>query len=304
MKLKLLFSILLLLGTIALSVGQSTIEIKGKVIGKQSNLALNGATVSIKGKARGTITNYEGQFVLQVEAENIEEKILRISFLGFVTQEISIGTQRNFTIYLEEDVDTLDEVVLTSSYGTRKRKEELVGSISSLKAADVVVEQAVTSFDQLLEGQVAGLYIESNPRIGEEVSINIRGQGSLTPLGQNVVGTSTQPLIIVDGIILSEEIGIDGNNFFDVGTGNLSENILNPLARVGIQDIEGFEVLKDAAAVGIYGADAANGVILITTKTGKKGKPVFTAQAQGGFQNPINQFQFLNGEQYRTILNI
>jgi len=304
MNSKLLFSIAFLFGITLISFGQSTVEIKGAVFDKQNNLPLNGATVSIKGKARGTITNYDGNFTLVVEAQNIEEKVLRVSFLGFITQEVRIGDQRSFTIYLEEDVDTLEEVVLTSSYGTKKRNEELVGAITSLKAKDVVVEQAVTSFDELLEGQVAGVYIETSARVGEEVSINIRGQGSLTPLGQNVVGTSTQPLIIVDGIILSEEIGIDGNNFFDIGTGNLSENILNPLARVGIQDIESFEVLKDAAAVGIYGADAANGVILITTKTGKKGKPVFTAQAQGGFQNPINQFQFLNGEQYRSILNI
>lgn len=303
MKLNLLFSVVLLFGMSVFSFGQSTVEIKGTVFDKQNNLPLNGATVSIKGKARGTITNFEGEFSLRVDPENIEEKVLRISYLGFITQEVRIGTQRNFTIYLEEDVNTLEEVILTSSYGTKKRKEQLVGSISSIRAKDIVTEQVATSFDELLEGQVAGLYIETNPRIGEEVSINIRGQGSLSPLGQNVVGTSTQPLIIVDGIILSEEIGVDGNNFFDVGTGNLSENILNPLARVGIQDIESFEVLKDAAAVGIYGADAANGVILISTKKGKKGKPKFTAQFQGGFQNPMNQFQFLNGEQYRSILN-
>ncbi len=303
MKLNLLFSVVLLFGMSVFSFGQSIVEIKGTVFDKQNNLPLNGATVSIKGKTRGTITNFEGEFSLRVDPENIEEKVLRISYLGFITQEVRIGTQRNFTIYLEEDVNTLEEVILTSSYGTKKRKEQLVGSISSIRAKDIVTEQVATSFDELLEGQVAGLYIETNPRIGEEVSINIRGQGSLSPLGQNVVGTSTQPLIIVDGIILSEEIGVDGNNFFDVGTGNLSENILNPLARVGIQDIESFEVLKDAAAVGIYGADAANGVILISTKKGKKGKPKFTAQFQGGFQNPMNQFQFLNGEQYRSILN-
>lgn len=303
MKFKLLLSATFSFGLVFFAFGQNTVVIEGKVMDKISNMPLSGATVSIKDKTKGTITNYNGEFSLQVGAENIEEKILRITYLGFVSQQITIGSQRFFNVFLDEDVNTLDEVVLTSSYGTKRRKEELVGSIATVKAKDVVVEQAVTSFDELLEGQVAGVYIETSARVGEEVSINIRGQGSLTPLGQSIVGTSTQPLIIVDGIILSEEIGIDGNSFFDVGTGNLSENILNPLARVGIQDIESFEVLKDAAAVGIYGADAANGVILITTKSGKKGKPVFTAQAQAGFQNPINQFQFLSGEQYRAILN-
>jgi TonB-linked SusC/RagA family outer membrane protein len=303
MNLKYLISLALILLVYVHSLGQNTVEIKGVVLDKATNIPLSGATVSIKGKATGTITNFDGEFVLKAETEGLENKFLLVSFLGFKTQETKIGDTKYFRILLEEDINNLDAVVLTSSYGTRKRKEELVGSISSVKAEDIVTEQVATSFDELLEGQVAGLYIDTNARIGEEVSINIRGQGSLTPLGQNIVGTSTQPLIIVDGIILSEEIGLDGNNFFDVGTGNLSENILNPLARVGIQDIEGFEVLKDAAAVGIYGADAANGVILITTKKGKKGKPKFTAQVQGGFQNPINQFQFLNGEQYRSILN-
>jgi len=283
---------------------QNTREISGIVRDKTTNQPLPFASILIKNSGKGAVTKDDGRFTYLIQNESpIEKVVLQISFLGYKTQEILVGDAYYFEIYLVEDQEALNEVIITSSYGTKKRKEELVGSISSVKTKDIVVEQAVTTFDELLEGQLAGVYIEPNPRLGEEISINIRGQGSLTPLGQNLVGTSTQPLIIVDGIILSEEIGIDGNNFFDVGTGNLSENILNPLARVGIQDIESFEVLKDAAAVGLYGADAANGVILITTKKGRVGKPVFNASVQAGFQNPVNQFQYLNGEQYQTILN-
>ena len=277
--------------------------LSGVVKDKLTNEPLLGSTIVLKDTQSGTSSNFEGNFTLPVTVNDLNTGVLVISYLGYKTQEIIIKNRTYFEIYLIEDKETLSEVVITSSYGTKKRKEELVGSISSVKSKDIVVEQSVTTFDELLEGQLAGVYIEPNARLGEEVAINIRGQGSLTPLGQNLVGTSTQPLIIVDGIILSEEIGIDGNNFFDVGTGNLSENILNPLARVGIQDIESFEVLKDAAAVGLYGADAANGVILITTKKGKVSKPVFNASIQAGFQNPINQFQYLDGEQYQSILN-
>ncbi|MEM9678716.1 MAG: SusC/RagA family TonB-linked outer membrane protein [Bacteroidota bacterium] len=282
---------------------QSNIQIRGIVKDKSSGFPLLGASILVKNTSTGTSTDSDGQFSLTLSPDIQDEGILVISYLGFKTQQIPLGNKVYFEIYLVEDLEALDEVIITSSYGTTKRKEELVGSIATVKSKDIVTEQSVTTFDELLEGQLAGVYIETNPRLGEEVAINIRGQGSLTPLGQNIVGTSTQPLIIVDGIILSEEIGIDGSNFFDVGTGNISENILNPLARVGIQDIESFEVLKDAAAVGIYGADAANGVILITTKKGLAGKPVFNASIQAGFQNPINQFQYLNGQQYQTILN-
>ncbi|MEM1001081.1 MAG: SusC/RagA family TonB-linked outer membrane protein [Bacteroidota bacterium] len=278
-------------------------KISGIVKDSKTQDPLGGASVFIKNSTVGTSTNEEGKFELMLPLNSSMGYTLFISYLGYKTQEIDIRTSTYFDIRLIEDLESLDEVIITSSYGTKKRKEELVGSIVKVKSKDIVPQQAVTSFDELLEGQLAGVYIETNPRIGEEVAINIRGQGSLTPLGQNIVGTSTQPLIIVDGIILSEEIGIDGNNFFDVGTGNISENILNPLARVGVQDIESFEVLKDAAAVGIYGADAANGVILITTKKGRVGRTVFNASIQAGFQNAINQFQYLNGEQYQSILN-
>ncbi|NQX86725.1 MAG: SusC/RagA family TonB-linked outer membrane protein [Flavobacteriaceae bacterium] len=282
---------------------QTDIQISGVVKDAQSNAPLFGALILVKNTSKGTSTDFNGNFSLTLTLNSSSENNLIVSYLGYQNQEVKIEDKTYFEIALVEDLEALDEVIITSSYGTKKRKEELVGSIVSVRSKDIVTEQNATTFDELLEGQLAGVYIETNPRLGEEVSIDIRGQGSLTPLEQNIVGTSTQPLIIIDGIILSEEVGIDGSNLFDVGTGNISENILNPLARVGIHDIENFQVLKDAAAVGIYGADAANGVILITSKKGKLGKPVFNASIQAGFQNPMNQFQYLDGEQYRTILN-
>ncbi|MEM6684658.1 MAG: SusC/RagA family TonB-linked outer membrane protein, partial [Bacteroidota bacterium] len=228
---------------------------------------------------------------------------LRISYIGYKTQIVPVTDQTFYTIYLEEEFNSLDEVVITSSYGTKKLKQEVVASISTVKPEAIIKEQPAVSFEELLEGQVAGLNVEINPELGEAVAIDIRGQGSLTPLNSNVVGTSTQPLIIIDGIIMTEETGIDGSNFFDVGTGNLSENLLNPLAKIGIEDIETINVLKDAAAVGLYGADAANGVILITTKKGRAGDLRFNFSAQAGISNAFNGFKYLNGEQYQEVVN-
>lgn len=287
-----------------ISFAQEKREITGVVLDANTNEPLPNASIFIKGTRKGAVTDFNGKFFYLVKTNNsIEKIILKISYLGYVTQEITLGNRSYFTFKLQQNTDNLDEVIVTSSYGTKKLKQDIVGSITNLNTKDLVPEQVVTSFDELLEGQAAGVYIERSAGLGEEVKINIRGQGSLTPLNANIVGTSTQPLIIVDGIILSEEIGIDGSNLFDAGSGNLSENILNPLARVGIEDIESFNVLKDAAAVGLYGADAANGVIIITTKAGKKGSLQYTASYQSGLSTPINQFQYLNGAQYQHILN-
>ncbi len=241
-------------------------------------------------------------FTYTVNAPDVEKVVLLVSYIGYKSQSVTIGTKSNFEILLEEDVNSLEEVVITSSYGTKKLKQEVVGSISSINTKDMIIEQSVTSFDELLEGQTAGVLIEAGTELGGQVNIHIRGQGSLSNSGN--VGTSTQPLIIVDGVILAEEVALDGNNFFDGGDGNLSEDFMNPLAKIGIKDIESINVLKDAAAVSLYGADGANGVIVITTKSGKKGPMKFNFTAQGGASSAINRTQYMNGEQYQELRNL
>jgi TonB-linked SusC/RagA family outer membrane protein len=279
-----------------------TREISGTVKSKSDNFGIPNASILMKGTKKGAITDFDGNFKYLIQSDDLKSVVLEFSYLGFKSKEVTLGNESYFEIYLEETTTSLNEIVITSSYGTSKLKEEVVGSIVSVKASELGVEQPVVSFDELLEGQIAGVSIETSSQLGESVKIDIRGQGSITPLNGGV-GTSTQPLIIIDGIILSEETGLDGNNFFDVGTGNLSENILNPLAKIGIDDIESFNILKDAAAVGLYGADAANGVILITTKKGKKGALRFTASSQMGVTTAFNGLKYLNGEQYQTVVN-
>lgn len=283
---------------------QQSRNISGTVLDAESGIPLPGATLIVKGTQAGAVTNIDGVFNYTVSAADVEQVVLVVSYIGYKSQTVRLGTKSNFEIFLEEDVNSLEEVVITSSYGTKKLKQEVVGSIANIKTRDIIIEQSVASFDELLEGQTAGVYIEGSEEIGAPVNIHVRGQGSLTPLSGNAVGSSTQPLIIVDGVILAEEVGLDGSNFFDAGDGKYSEDFMNPLAKIGIKDIESINVLKDAAAVSLYGADGANGVIVITTKGGEKGPMKFSFSAQGGASSAMNQLEYMTGEQYQELRNL
>lgn len=275
--------------------------ISGVVLTSPDNLPLPGATVLIKGTKRGAITNFNGEFTYRLQGNNLNNIELEAHYLGMQTLTQLVGDKSKFTFYLKEAADELDQVVITSSYGTKTLREEIVGSIETLNAKDIAVDQASESIDKMVDGQIAGVYIENTSGIGGPVSINIRGQGSLTPLNSAIFGTSTQPLIIIDGVIMAEEIAID-NNFFN-GSGSYSEDLSNPLSQISPENIESFTVLKDAAAVSIYGADAANGVILITTKQGKKGTAKFAFSTQLGISSAVNQIEYLNGSQYQELRN-
>ncbi|KQB37065.1 SusC-like TonB-dependent receptor [Flavobacterium aquidurense] len=274
--------------------------ITGTVYNVKDKQPLPGATIRIKGTGMGAITDFNGKFVYQLKGNNINNMVLEAGFLGMISQTVKADNKKEFSFYLEEFTDELNQVVITSSYGTTKLKEEIVGSISSINAKDIPVQQASESIDKMLEGQVAGVLIENTSGVGGPVKINIRGQGTLKSLSGSILGTSTQPLIIVDGVIMSEQSGID-SQYFDGG--RLAEGLSNPLAMISTDNIEDFTVLKDAAAVGIYGADGANGVILITTKKGKVGKAKFGFSNQLGVSSAINQIKYLNGNQYTELRN-
>lgn len=275
--------------------------IKGKVFNSIDKTPLPGATVLIKGTGKGAVTNINGEFIYLIKSSDINNTVLEVSYLGMENLDRLVGNASEFTFYLKELADQLDQVIITSSYGTKKLKEEVVGSISTLTSKDIAVDQASESIDKMVDGQIAGVLIENTSGIGGPVKINIRGQGSLTPLGNAVLGTSTQPLIIIDGVVIAEENGID-STFFD-GNGTFSENLSNPLSQISPENIESFTVLKDAAAVSIYGADGANGVIIITTKKGKKGKTTYGFSSQLGISSAVNQIKYLDGKQYNDLRN-
>ncbi len=284
--------------TVAVSAQENSRIISGTVSDKKTGEQLPGATVMLKGTLRGVVTDLDGKFTYQVNKTNVSEAVLVISFIGYKDQEVKLGSQTKFDIQLESSYNALNEVVVTSSYGTKKLKQDVVGSITNISAQDITVEAAVTSIDQLLEGQAAGLQIVSGEGIDAPAEINIRGLGSLP---NSSVGTSTQPLIIVDGVILAEEIEIDGS--FEFSDAKYAEDPSNPLSKIGVKDIESINVLKDAAAVSLYGADGANGVIIITTKGGTVGEFSVNFGAQSGFSTELNPIIYMNGEQYREVYN-
>lgn len=280
---------------------ESERTIKGVVLNAKDKTPLPGATILVQGTGRGAITDTDGKFIYQLKEKKIKDVILQVSLLGMQSQTVKVGNKTDFIFFMEEAVDELNPVIITSSYGTQKLKEEVVGSISTLQAKDIAVEQATETIDKMITGQIAGVLVENTTGVGGPVKINIRGQGTLSSLTGAITGTSSQPLIIVDGVVMSEEYAID-SSFFD-GSGDSAENLANPLMKIAPENIETISVLKDAAAVGIYGADGANGVILITTKKGKKGKAQFGFSNQLGISSAINRIKYLSGEQYTELRN-
>ncbi|WP_312389266.1 SusC/RagA family TonB-linked outer membrane protein [Chryseobacterium sp.] len=195
-------------------------------------------------------------------------------------------------------VQSIEEVIVTSSYGTKKLKEEVVGSIVTLTEKDIQTSQPYESIDKMIAGQAPGVQIVNNTELGKPVNINVRGLGSMIPLS-GLSKTSTQPLIIVDGVIMREDNPFD-QTYFNGAEPNSEMNI-NPLARFNTDNVESINILKDAAAAALYGADAANGVILITTKKGKKGKPTYSFTTQYGTSQSINKIKYLSGAQYAQL---
>lgn len=200
-----------------------------------------GANVAIKGESVGTITDLDGKFILKFTQS--KGMLIQVSFVGMVTKELHPTNATNYQVILEDDTQTLEQVVVVG-YGTVK-KSDLTGSVESIKA-DKLTMGGATNVAQMLQGRVAGLYISShNQDPGAPSEIMLRGVGSLS--------SSSQPLIVIDGFPSSDTSIL---------------NTINP------SDIEQMDILKDASATAIYGSRGANGVIIITTKKGRKGEKI------------------------------
>lgn len=248
------------------AVAQSEITVSGRVT-DETGQALPGVTILVKStqasdRPNGTSTDANGTFRLSVPSD---KATLVVSYLGYITQEISVGTQTVITVQLEPDTKTLSEVVVVG-YGTQKKKD-LTGSIAS---ADLVAfkESPNVSILQSLKGSLPGLTIGQTNRAGDEASINIRGTSTLNG--------NTAPLIIVDGIIFN---------------GRLSD--INPA------DVASVDVLKDPSSKAVYGSQAANGVILITTKTGRAAtKPTITYSGNYAVSSPTVNAKLLRRDAF------
>jgi TonB-dependent starch-binding outer membrane protein SusC len=248
--------------------------ISGRVTDTQGN-PVPGAVITVKGSPSiGTSTDANGNYTLKVPTS----AIIMISGVGMQNQEFPVASRTNFDSVLAET--TLGEVVVVGYQTLEKR--EITGAISSIKG-DVIRNLPVQSFDRALQGRAAGVLVQgANGVPGGAITVRIRGTGSLL--------AGNEPLYVVDGVQI--------NNRSDAGF--LSSN---PLAFLNPNDIESMEILKDAAAGAIYGSQAANGVILITTKRGKenKGKTQFTFNYYRGIVEPIKQLKVLNAQQYQQV---
>lgn len=249
---KLLF-LLITVCTIAFAADARTV--KGKVVNASDNEPLIGATVMPVGQGQGVATDVDGAFVLNI-ANSVKQ--IKVSYVGYVTKTVNVSD--NMLVALETSDHTLDDVVVVG-YGSQKR-EAKTGAITTVKA-DEIKDVPATSIDKMLSGKLAGVMITSSSgQPGSGTSIRVRGTSS--------INAGNNPLYVVDGIPVSSGDEAD------------LVNTNNAIAAINPSDIESVTVLKDAAAASVYGSRAANGVILITTKSGQAGKNTFNVRARFG----------------------
>ncbi|MDP2335058.1 MAG: TonB-dependent receptor [Bacteroidota bacterium] len=268
--------------------------IRGQVLDNVGN-TLPGATVLVKGTTLGTITDVNGNYSFS----NVpDDAILIFSFIGMKRQEIAISNKTVINIKFEEETVGLEEVVAVG-YGSQKKKD-LTGSISTVKGDDII-QASTISFDQMLQGKVAGVQItQTSGAPGGNVNVLVRGVNSIT--GGN------QPLYVIDGFAVgaggggSDFRSFGAATFTSAGMANNTQNRLNPLASINPSDIESIEILKDASATAIYGSRGANGVIIITTKRGTIGKSQINIDVSYGVQEVEHKLGMMNTQQYAEYL--
>ena len=249
--------------------------VTGKVT-DPTGFGLPGVSLQLKGTTRGTTTDANGTYTL---ADVPADAVLAVSFIGYVTQDVTVGTRSSVNVQLAEDSKALQEVVVVG-YGTQKAKD-VTGSVTSIGPKDFN-KGVITSPEQLLQGRIAGVQI--TPTSGEPgAANNVQIRGAISLRGGNA------PLYVIDGV------PIDGGDFssgnVDFGTGTSTAR--NPLSFLNPNDIENISVLKDASAAAIYGARGANGVILVTTKKGRAGAPQFNLSASTAIASPLKRFNLL-----------
>lgn len=257
-------------------------RLSGRVLDGTGKQPLPGAVVRIKGVTNGTSTDNEGRFTL-VTGQSFPYT-LAVSFVGYVTQEV-VANGSPIEIVLKENLNQLNDVVITG-YSTQERKY-IAGSIASV-SGDAIKDQPVAGFNQLLQGKATGVQVLSNSGVpGGGITFRVRGNNS--------INASVEPLYVVDGVFLS-------NNDPVASFGNQAGS--NPIADLNVNDIESIQVLKDANATAIYGSLGANGVIIVTTKRGKrntKGKINFNTYQ--GWSSAIKKFEVTDGPQTALLAN-
>lgn len=271
-KRSLLLVALFVIGCLQLMAQTKTI--KGEVTDAQNGEALIGATVMVEGEKGGTVTDFDGNFSLQVSSS---AKKIKVSYIGYIDKVLSVSD--NMKVKLESDSKALADVVVIG-YGTA-RKSDLTGSVATVKSKDFN-KGLVSSPEQLINGKVSGVQIMSNSGSASAGStIRVRGGASLN--------ASNDPLIVLDGVPL-EQGGISGNSS-------------NFLSMINPSDIESMTVLKDASSTAIYGSRASNGVIIITTKKGQQGAVKVNFNTTNSLQTRAQMVDMLSRDEFVNVIN-
>jgi TonB-linked SusC/RagA family outer membrane protein len=272
MPMRRLLVVLFILGYSVLQA--QTRQISGRVTSAEEPQGLPGVNVVVKGTSQGVITDVNGQFSLEVP----EGATLVFSFVGYSTQEVPVNDQQNLNIVLEQEAEELSEVVVVGYSSVERR--DITGSVTSVKASDFQ-DMSLSGIDQALQGQAPGVQVtQSSGTPGGGIAVRIRGVTS--------IGAGNTPLWIIDGVQV--ETGTLSLRSFG-GQNDNALSLLNP------GDIESIQILKDASAKALYGSRASNGVVVVTTKRGKKGQAKIIADVQRGVIDPVNQLDLLNASQ-------
>lgn len=227
----------------------------------ETGQSLPGVNIFLKGTSTGTISDHNGNYTIEVPGA---DAVLVFSYIGFRTQEVSVGSQTQIDLSLIEDIAGLEEVIVIG-YGTVK-KSDLTGNVTRVRT-EQTIDIPNTNILQVLKGSVAGLSVGTPDRPGESPSLKVRGINSLS--------AGNSPLIVIDGIIYNGSL----NN-------------------ISVGDIESVDILKDASAAAVYGSRSANGVLIVTTKKGTSEKPVFNFNSSYGMSNPVSMVPLLSPDEY------
>ena len=248
-----------------------------------------GASVAVKGTSNGTSTDNDGRFSLNVSPG----QTLVVTYVGYLAKEVKVGQQNNYDIFIEEDQQLLDEVVVVG-YGTMK-KSDISGSSVSL-GESAVKGSIITSLDQSLQGRAAGVTaVQTSGAPGSSSSIRVRGTAT--------INANAEPLYVIDGVIVQGG-GSSGADFgLGDALGNGSVSTISPLSTIDPADIVSMEILKDASATAIYGAQGANGVVLITTRHGKAGEAKFSYNGMVAMNRQTKRLDMMNLREFGTFYN-
>jgi TonB-linked SusC/RagA family outer membrane protein len=270
--------------SLAVSAQGNSLKIAGRVVDEKSEEPLIGASISLVGGKTGAVTDTDGNFVMRTDSFPVT---ISVAYLGYRDREITVEKQTvPLVISLVENTNFLEEVVVVG-YGAQRRKE-LTGAVTTVSKE--LLNQKVTSLDAILGGAVAGLNVTSvSGQPGAGSSIRIRGGNS--------IHASNEPLYVIDGVIVYPRSTDAGAGSSEVAV----ESSINPLASINPADIESVSVLKDVSATAIFGSRGANGVIIVTTKKGSRGKDVIHYTVTAGWSTPAKRLDLMNAPQWARL---